>query len=202
MCHRDSAGRARSRDLQNTSRPAGRRRRCQLCRLSRRQRRSPARTNPQSPDVSFGPKWALTYRNRQRRLPGPATRRKSRCSGWAACTSRKNWPAPTATIPIPARDPMLTADGQLDNCLSCHARQQAQMRLPSRHPILEGKTACSDCHNPHGAHRGHADRSRPSTTTATNATRKSAARTCGNTSRWSRTAATATTHMVRCNPTC
>ncbi len=24
------------------------------------------------------------------------------------------------------------------------------MRLPSRHPIAEGKTECVDCHNPHG----------------------------------------------------
>jgi DmsE family decaheme c-type cytochrome len=48
-------------------------------------------------------------------------------------------------------DPVLTAQGQLDNCLSCHSRVQAELRLPSRHPILEGKTGCTDCHNPHGS---------------------------------------------------
>jgi DmsE family decaheme c-type cytochrome len=44
--------------------------------------------------------------------------------------------------------------GQL--CLDCHARVRSEIRLPSRHPIAEGKTACSDCHNPHGG-TGEAD---------------------------------------------
>lgn len=50
-----------------------------------------------------------------------------------------------------SEDPVLTAQGQLDTCLSCHSRVQAEIRLPSRHPILEGKTSCSGCHNPHGS---------------------------------------------------
>jgi DmsE family decaheme c-type cytochrome len=39
---------------------------------------------------------------------------------------------------------------QTEVCFSCHKEQRAQLRRPSRHPILEGKVACSDCHNPHG----------------------------------------------------
>jgi len=39
---------------------------------------------------------------------------------------------------------------QADVCFTCHKEQRAQMRRPSRHPIQEGKVACSDCHNPHG----------------------------------------------------
>ena len=39
---------------------------------------------------------------------------------------------------------------QPEVCFACHKEQRAQMRRPSRHPILEGKVACSDCHNPHG----------------------------------------------------
>lgn len=39
---------------------------------------------------------------------------------------------------------------QTEVCFSCHKEQRAQMRLPSRHPIDEGKVVCSDCHNPHG----------------------------------------------------
>ena len=39
---------------------------------------------------------------------------------------------------------------QTEVCFTCHKDQRAQLRRPSRHPILEGKVACSDCHNPHG----------------------------------------------------
>jgi DmsE family decaheme c-type cytochrome len=45
-----------------------------------------------------------------------------------------------------ARDKMT----QTEVCFACHKEQRAQLRRPSRHPILEGKVACSDCHNPHG----------------------------------------------------
>jgi DmsE family decaheme c-type cytochrome len=39
---------------------------------------------------------------------------------------------------------------QSDVCLSCHTQQRSEIHRPSRHPILEGKVACSDCHNAHG----------------------------------------------------
>jgi len=40
---------------------------------------------------------------------------------------------------------------QSDVCLTCHKDKRAEINRPSRHPILEGKVACSDCHNPHGS---------------------------------------------------
>ena len=40
---------------------------------------------------------------------------------------------------------------QSEVCLACHKEQRAQINRPSRHPIKEGKVACSDCHNPHGS---------------------------------------------------
>jgi DmsE family decaheme c-type cytochrome len=40
---------------------------------------------------------------------------------------------------------------QADVCLTCHKEHRAQINRPSRHPIKEGKVACSDCHNPHGS---------------------------------------------------
>jgi len=40
---------------------------------------------------------------------------------------------------------------QTEVCFSCHKEQRAQINRPSRHPIREGKVACSDCHNPHGS---------------------------------------------------
>lgn len=39
---------------------------------------------------------------------------------------------------------------QTEVCFTCHKEQRAQLRRPSRHPILEAKVICSDCHNPHG----------------------------------------------------
>jgi len=40
---------------------------------------------------------------------------------------------------------------QPEVCFACHKEQRTQMTRPSRHPILEGKVVCSDCHNPHGS---------------------------------------------------
>jgi len=39
---------------------------------------------------------------------------------------------------------------QPDVCFGCHRETKAQVIKSSHHPILEGKVACSDCHNPHG----------------------------------------------------
>lgn len=36
-------------------------------------------------------------------------------------------------------------------CFTCHKDKRVQILRPSRHPIPEGKVACSDCHNPHGS---------------------------------------------------
>ena len=40
---------------------------------------------------------------------------------------------------------------QSEVCFTCHKEQRAQFSRSSRHPIKEGKVACSDCHNPHGS---------------------------------------------------
>lgn len=39
-------------------------------------------------------------------------------------------------------------------CFNCHKAQQVQSRMPSHHPITEGKMKCTDCHNPHGGPNG------------------------------------------------
>jgi DmsE family decaheme c-type cytochrome len=40
---------------------------------------------------------------------------------------------------------------QAEVCFACHKEQRVQISRPSRHPVLEGKVACSDCHNSHGS---------------------------------------------------
>jgi DmsE family decaheme c-type cytochrome len=49
------------------------------------------------------------------------------------------------------RDPTQTTSESVELCLGCHPRTRAEAKLPSHHPILEGKTGCTDCHNPHGS---------------------------------------------------
>jgi predicted CXXCH cytochrome family protein len=34
-------------------------------------------------------------------------------------------------------------------CFQCHLDVRAQFQLPHRHPVLEGKMSCVDCHEPH-----------------------------------------------------
>jgi DmsE family decaheme c-type cytochrome len=50
-----------------------------------------------------------------------------------------------------AKDKVLAKATQTEVCFTCHKQQRAEANRPSRHPILEGKVVCSDCHNPHGS---------------------------------------------------
>lgn len=35
-------------------------------------------------------------------------------------------------------------------CFQCHLEVHAEFRLPQRHPVIEGKMNCVQCHDPHG----------------------------------------------------
>lgn len=50
-----------------------------------------------------------------------------------------------------ARDRVRIKIDQAEICFDCHKQQRVQISKPSRHPVREGKVACSDCHNPHGS---------------------------------------------------
>ncbi len=49
------------------------------------------------------------------------------------------------------RDKVRDKATQTEVCFTCHKDKRVEVNRPSRHPILEGKVACSDCHNPHGS---------------------------------------------------
>ncbi len=34
-------------------------------------------------------------------------------------------------------------------CFTCHAEVRGQFNLPHRHPVMEGKMSCTQCHSPH-----------------------------------------------------
>jgi predicted CXXCH cytochrome family protein len=48
------------------------------------------------------------------------------------------------------RGTMVNPGKNPETCFNCHLDKKAEFRLPYRHPVLEGKMSCSDCHNPHG----------------------------------------------------
>ena len=50
-----------------------------------------------------------------------------------------------------AKDTVRDKRTQTEVCFSCHKDKRTQMNKPSHHPVIEGKMACSDCHNPHGS---------------------------------------------------
>lgn len=49
------------------------------------------------------------------------------------------------------KDAVRDKRSQSETCFGCHKEQRAQANKPSHHPVVEGRMACSDCHNPHGS---------------------------------------------------
>lgn len=50
-----------------------------------------------------------------------------------------------------AHDKVRDKRTQPDVCFTCHKDIRAMVNKPSHHPVMEGKVACSDCHNMHGS---------------------------------------------------
>jgi predicted CXXCH cytochrome family protein len=48
-----------------------------------------------------------------------------------------------------AHHTIINPDRSPEACFRCHLDVQSRFRLPSHHPVLEGKVTCTDCHDPH-----------------------------------------------------
>ncbi len=48
------------------------------------------------------------------------------------------------------KDTMINLRKDPNTCFKCHTDKKVQFNLPYRHPVLEGKMSCADCHSPHG----------------------------------------------------
>ena len=70
---------------------------------------------------------------------------------WDTSTHQARGNACTSCHTMHTTDKVLTKITQPDVCFNCHKQQRLDANRTFRHPILEGKVACSDCHNPHGS---------------------------------------------------
>ncbi|MDP2240816.1 MAG: DmsE family decaheme c-type cytochrome [Burkholderiales bacterium] len=68
---------------------------------------------------------------------------------WQASVHAGRDVACTSCHKLHSRDDVREKLTQPQVCFACHKEQRVQVNKPSRHPILEGKVSCADCHNVH-----------------------------------------------------
>jgi DmsE family decaheme c-type cytochrome len=78
-------------------------------------------------------------------------RRDSNRSHWEGSTHQARGNACTSCHTVHSKDKVRDKVTQFEVCFTCHKDKRVAANRPSRHAILEGKVACSDCHNPHGS---------------------------------------------------
>lgn len=75
----------------------------------------------------------------------------SKRTHWDTSAHRERGNSCTSCHTMHKTDKVLTKVTQPEVCFQCHKQQRVDVNRTFRHPILEGKVACSDCHNPHGS---------------------------------------------------
>jgi DmsE family decaheme c-type cytochrome len=75
----------------------------------------------------------------------------SKRTHWTGSTHQTRGTACTSCHTMHTKDKVLTKLTQPEVCFACHKQQRMEVNQTFRHPILEGKVSCSDCHNPHGS---------------------------------------------------
>ena len=100
-------------------------------------------------DISFGPLWTSDVETRNGSCQDCHDNQEQ--MHWVGSAhQQENLACSDCHQSHTRQDPVLEGQAAQALCLDCHTQVRAELQLPSRHPIIEGKTDCVDCHNPHG----------------------------------------------------
>ncbi|HJV81279.1 DmsE family decaheme c-type cytochrome [Noviherbaspirillum sp.] len=106
---------------------------------------------PPKPDVTFAKDSSNPAQQRSDVCLG-CHKKDAKRSHWEGSTHQSQEVACSSCHTVHAgHDKALDKKTQTEVCFACHKEQRSQVNRISHHPILEGKVACSDCHNPHGS---------------------------------------------------
>jgi DmsE family decaheme c-type cytochrome len=106
---------------------------------------------PPRPDYTFGKTSTTPAEERSNACLG-CHQKDAKRSHWAGSAHDTNEVSCNVCHKVHvAKDAVRDKQTQTEVCFTCHKEQRSQVNKPSHHPVMEGKVACSDCHNVHGS---------------------------------------------------
>ena len=104
----------------------------------------------ESPSVSFGPHWSSDSDKQAGACLG--CHEKKQGIAWQGSAHHDEELSCSNCHSLHTQfDKVLDRQQQPEACFGCHKSVRSAAHMQSRHPIIEGLTTCSDCHNPHGS---------------------------------------------------